>query len=155
MENSLSAWFHWSERNKYSGIRHPGIYIIAISKSNLTGKKFSFRNEIVYVGMTNSLAGLQGRITQFDNTIAAKRLQHGGADRFRYKHRKYSALVKQLFVAYRHFPLSRTGDEPAMLRVMGKVANAEYECLARCVEEMGYLPEFNRKKDSRKFSKSE
>ena len=35
---------------------------------------------------------------------------------------------------------------------MGKICNAEYEVMARCVEKLGKLPEFNRKNESPKFS---
>jgi hypothetical protein len=38
------------------------------------------------------------------------------------------------------------------LRAMGQVCNAEYEVMAWCVEQLGELPEFNRKKESQKFS---
>ena len=151
MEKCFSAWFHWTDRNQYPGIGYPGIYVIAISKKDISGEEFSFRKEVVYVGMTNAVSGLKGRLVQFDNTVARKRLQHGGADRVLFKHQNYPLLAKTLYVALRHFPCSRSDETATAFRVMGKVANAEYQCMARCVEEFG-MPEFNRKKVSLKFS---
>ena len=152
MENSFSSWYHWEDRNAYPGIAFPGIYIVAISDDDIRGHKFSFRDEIVYVGMTNAIAGLRGRLVQFNNTIANKHCQHGGADRFFYKHQDYSALVKKLYVALLHFECKPSAETPVDLREMGRVASAEYECMARCVEELGRFPEFNRKKESKKYS---
>jgi hypothetical protein len=72
MEKNFSPWFHWNDRNDYAGIEYPGIYVVAISRRNIAREPFSFRREIVYVGMTNAVAGLKGRLIQFDNTIAQK-----------------------------------------------------------------------------------
>lgn len=152
MEKTFSPWFRWNDRSQYSGIEYPGIYVVAISRANISGETFSFRKEIIYVGMTNAVAGLKGRLNQFDSTIAQKRLQHGGADRVLYKHQDYTALVKKLYVALRHFRCFPANETPTDLRTMGKVANAEYQCMAQCVEELGALPEFNRKKEALKFS---
>src|SRR5580698_4436373 len=101
MERYFSSWLHWTDRNDYYGIEYPGIYIVAISDKDISDKAFRFRKEIVYVGMTNGVAGLKGRLVQFDNTIAQRRPrpQHGGADRLLHKHRKYGALTCKLYVA--------------------------------------------------------
>ncbi|RUO34880.1 hypothetical protein [Aliidiomarina soli] len=152
MKLTFSPWYHWSSRNEYPGIAFPGIYVVALSEDNLCGKAFSFKDGVIYVGMTNSVAGLRGRLTQFDNTIAQKRCQHGGADRVLYKHQNYPALVKNLYVSLCHETCEPAAETALDLRAMGKVCNAEYEMMARCVEELGQLPEFNRKKESLKFS---
>jgi len=152
MELTLSSWYHWSSRNDYPGISYPGIYVIAMSETDLIGQPFSLKDGVVYVGMSNSLAGLRGRLIQFDNTIAKKRCQHGGADRMLYKHQNYDALVRKLYVSLWHIECSPATESPIDLRAMGKVCNAEYEVMARCVEEFGNLAEFNRKKESPKFS---
>jgi hypothetical protein len=104
--------------------------------------------------MTNAVAGLKGRLVQFDNTIAQRHLDHGGADRVLYKHKDYSALVKKLYVALRHFRCFPGSETPADLRAMEKGANAEYQCMARFVEEFGSLPEFNRKEAAPKHSRT-
>ena len=43
-------------------------------------------------------------------------------------------------------------NEPSDLRKMGQVTKLEYLCLAHFVETFGYLPEFNDKKRSPKYS---
>lgn len=155
MEKYFSQWFRWNERGQYSGIKFPGIYVVAISKDDISKEEFSFRKEIIYVGMSNAVKGLEGRLKRFDNTIRYldKPSQHGGADRVRYKHQNYKVLVKKLYVSFRHFPCFPANETAADLRTMGKVANAEYQCMAQCVEALEKLPEFNRKKESAKYSR--
>jgi hypothetical protein len=152
MENSFSLWYRWDARCEYSGIAYPGIYIVSISNEDISGLPFTFRSDIVYIGMTNAVAGLRGRLVQFDNTIAKKHCQHGGADRFLYKHQDYVTLAKSLYVALRHFECKPARETPSDLRAMGSVVSAEYECMAYCVEKFDRLPEFNRKKESPKYS---
>lgn len=81
-----------------AGVEYPGIYALAFSARNIDGKPFSWRKEIMYIGMTNAIAGLKGRLKQFDNTVSGK-TGHGGADRVRFKHRSYRKLVQNLYVA--------------------------------------------------------
>ena len=152
MESSFSCWYHWTARGEYPGIAYPGIYVVSISSKDISGQAFTFRDEIVYVGMTNAVSGLRGRLTQFDNTVARRHCQHGGADRVLYKHQDYAALAESLYVALRHFKCDPTENTPSDLPAMGRVACTEYECMACCIEKFGRLPEFNRKKDSPKFS---
>lgn len=101
--------------------------------------------------MTNGASGLQGRLKAFDNTIHGKR-GHGGADRFRYKHKTYSKLIKKLFVAGAPFKANVTSNKPKDLIAMGNVAKFEYQCFAQYVENYNKLPEFNDKKLSKKYS---
>ena len=95
----FSDWKKWNERNNIYGGKYPGIYCIAISRSNLNDKKFSWIPQIKYIGMTNSIKGLKGRLDQFNYTIIGKPPLHGGADRFRFEYQNYETLTKQLFVS--------------------------------------------------------
>jgi len=92
----FSRWLPWLDRNQHLGINLPGVYIIARSRVRLTDKAFALRPDIIYIGMTNSVGGLRSRLKEFDNTIAG-RTRHGGADRVRYRFRKYEPLAKQLY----------------------------------------------------------
>jgi len=150
-EECFSKWSKWEERNKAPDIRNPGIYAIAISEKDIAGDHFQWIHEVVYIGMTNSIAGLKGRLKQFDNTIIGKR-GHGGADRVRYKHQDYKKLVNKLFVAIAPFNCDVQSNKPKDLRVMGDVAKFEYDCFAQFVEKFASLPEFNNKKKSKKYS---
>ena len=150
-EEKFSEWFSWDSRENAIDIRSPGVYVCAVSKNNISGEKFSWLPQIIYIGMTNSRAGLKGRLKQFDNTIIGKRGHHGGADRVRYKHQDYQELKKQLYVAVSPFKCDVKSNKPSDLRVMGEVVKFEYDCFAYFVELFEILPEFNNKQ-SPKYS---
>jgi len=147
----FSVWYKWENRNNAKDIKFPGVYIIAISEKNLENQKFEWIKEIKYVGMTNSIKGLKSRLRQFDNTIRGKR-GHGGADRFRYKHQHYDELIDKLYVSVFPFQCDVESNSPKDLRNMGEVAKFEYDCFAKYVELFNELPEFNDKKNSKKYS---
>jgi len=147
----FSNWFKWENRNKAENIKFPGIYILAVSTKNLEGEKFDWLSEVEYVGMTNSVAGLKGRLKQFDNTIIGK-TGHGGADRFRYEYQNYPELVEKLYVSVIPFICDVKSNNPKDLRVMGEVSKFEYDCFAQHVEVHKKLPKFNDKKNSPKYS---
>ena len=150
-ENKFSPWKPWPRRDEALGVEYPGVYALVYSTQNIAGKPFSWRKEVIYVGMTNSISGLKGRLKQFDNTIVGK-TGHGGADRVRYKYRNYNRLVKRLYVAVAPFKCNPESNEPKDLKIMGEVAKFEYLCFAHFVEKYGELPEFNNKKESPKYS---
>ena len=147
----FSIWKKWVNRDKINNINYPGIYAISISLQNIEDKKFSWLAEIKYIGMTNSVSGLKGRLKQFDNTIIGK-TGHGGADRFRYKHQDYKELIEHLYVSVMPFQCNVKSNNPEDLRIMGKVAQFEYDCFAEYVNIFGCLPEFNDKIKSKKYS---
>jgi len=117
-ETKFTAWRPWADRNLSANVASPGVYAIAISARPLTGLRFTWRKEIVYVGMTNSMTELKGRLRQFDMTMAG-RLAHGGADRVRLKHHRYDAFRKRAFVALAPFGCDPTSNSSRDLRIMG------------------------------------
>lgn len=147
----FSRWLRWLDRNQHLGITYPGIYLIAHTHVPLADKAFTWRPDIIYIGMTNSIAGIRSRMQQFDNTLAGK-TGHGGADRVRYKFRKYKPLCQRLYVAVVIFACDVTSASPIDLRRMGDVAQFEYRCLAHFAERFKRVPEFNDKKKAPKFS---
>ncbi|MGR3317909.1 MAG: hypothetical protein ACUZ8O_05460 [Candidatus Anammoxibacter sp.] len=150
-EDRFTNWVKWKARDTLSGIKYPGIYIAAISQNNIDRNQFNWVPEIIYIGMTNSISGLKGRLKQFDNTVNGKS-GHGGADRVLYQHQNYNKLVSQLFVSVSSFECNVKSNKPCDLRIMGEVAKFEYDCFAFFVEKFGQLPEFNNKKQSPKYS---
>jgi len=151
IDKEFSQWIKWKDRNSLNGIKYPGIYCISISEKDLSGQNFEWISKITYVGMTNSKAGLKGRLKQFDNTIIGK-TGHGGADRFRFKYENYQELVDKLYVSVCSFECDVKSNTPKDLRIMGEVAKFEYDCFAEYVEKFGDLPEFNNKSKSPKYS---
>lgn len=150
-EERFSEWFSWINRESAVEIRSPGIYVCAVSNNDISNNQFSWLPEVMYIGMTNSIAGLKGRLKQFDNTIIGKR-GHGGADRVRYKYQDYQELKNKLYVAVAPFKCDVKSNNPRDLRVMGEVTKFEYDCFAHFVELFEILPEFNNKKQSPKYS---
>ena len=151
-EKRFSDWLSWSERRNIPERNCPGVYIAAFSERNLAGKPFTWRKEIIYIGMTNAVGGLIGRLAHFDDTISGKKLRHGGADRVRFKHRKYDILAPRLYVSVASFDCDVKSKLPDDLRTMGKVLEFEFLCFAEYAEKFGRLPEFNDMKVSKKFS---
>lgn len=151
-EKRFSDWLSWNERKQIQGKYCPGVYVVALSERDFEGKPFSWRREIIYIGVTNSVGGLTGRLGNFDDTISGKRCTHGGADRVRFKHRKYHELVPKLYVSVVSFECNVSSKLPDDLRKMGKVVEFEYRCFAQYAEKFGKLPEFNDMKASPKYS---
>lgn len=151
LEAKFSSWTAWSDRGGLAGLKWPGVYAIRVSGARLSGKAFSWHNEICYFGMTNAAGGLKGRLKQFDNTIVGKK-GHGGADRVRLKFQEYEELVGKLYVAVRPFECDVKSCRPSELRIMGEIVKLEYSCLAQFAERFARLPEFNDKKRSLKYS---
>jgi hypothetical protein len=150
MRPQFSPWARWKERHALDRLQFPGVYALAISDEEIAGAAFSWRDVIVYVGMSNARSGLRSRLAQFDNTIRGKE-GHGGRRRVRFKHRDYSALNTRLFVSVWPFECNPESADPSDLRVKGEVAKSEWECLASFTEKFGRLPEFNDKKRSPKL----
>lgn len=150
----FSVWKQWTNRAELHGLEFPGVYVIAICDARLHDKPFAWRREIAYVGMSNAVGGLSARLRQFDLTISGKRVAHGGADRVRQAHEDYGRLVPRLYVATRPVKCNVTSGSVRDLLLMGRVAQFEFQCLARYVEHFGRLPLFNDKARSPKYSAS-
>jgi len=150
---NFSIWTHWQDRNQSDNIKYPGVYVLSYTRNNIFGKRFDWMEDIIYIGMTNSKGGLKSRLQQFENTIARKAKQHGGAERVIYKHSNYNKLVSNLYVSARPFMCDVTSSGVKDLLVMGKVAEFEYICFAEYVKRFKCLPEFNDKKRSPKRKK--
>ena len=149
MAKRFCSWHRWENRSRIPGKEYPGVYAIALSKKDISGQRFSWKSEIIYVGMTNSVGGIKSRLQQFQNTIRGGR-GHGGAYRVRYKHKKYDVLAPTLYVSACYTVCDVTSKKPKDLRRMGEVAKKEYECFAVFVRRFGRLPEFNDMKRSPK-----
>lgn len=154
-KQKFSTWYGWNNRSQIPDLKLPGVYVLAVSSVSLEGRAFSWLQNIIYIGMTNSVPGLASRLRQFEETVRGTRCNHGGADRVRYKHRSFSTLSKKLFVAIAPVRCDVKTNAPTDLRAMGRVAKLEYDCLAEFVERHHHLPEFNDKKRSLKYSLTE
>ncbi len=154
MELKFSRWVLWGERDQLGKdeLRKPGIYALAISPNkNLSGEAFFLIKEISYFGMTNSKAGLKGRLEQFDNSLRDKKGGgHGGAERFRCDYKDGNALAKILYVAVFAFECNTKEPTTEDYLTMGEIAMAEYVAFAKYMEKFQTLPKYNDKKASPK-----
>ncbi|WP_103664990.1 GIY-YIG nuclease family protein [Gracilimonas amylolytica] len=137
-------WKKWDNRELLDGLTFPGVYILAITDQSIGGNEFSWLEEIVYVGMTNSKKGLKSRWYQFDRTIRGY-TGHGGAKRFRYDYSDYKSLKSNLFVSARYFQCNNKiyPPKPEDLIIMGEVAKFEYVCIAEYMKRFGRRPKYN------------
>jgi hypothetical protein len=149
MTKAFSDWESWTNRVALADLAHPGVYALAISSAAISGTAFSWRPEVVYIGMTNSKGGLKSQIQQFDNTIKGG-YGHGGAFRVLFKHADYATLKSKLYVSVCSWDCDVTLNDSANLRIMGEVAKHECVCFSLFVEKFGQLPQFNDKKRSPK-----
>lgn len=150
----FSNWVKFDQRHKLRNTNYPGVYAIAISTRNIAGARFRWVKEISYFGFTNAAGGLRGRLNQFNNTLRDKSGPgHGGAQRFRRRHRDGNALAKKLYVAVCPFKCDVFTNKPADLRIMGDVVRSEYLAFAKYVAIFHRLPEFNDKERSPKQQK--
>lgn len=146
MKNKFSKWIKWTERNELGGINYPGIYAIAKSPKSLHGTQFSWRQNIIYIGMTNSKAGLRGRLRQFEDTINGKS-GHGGALRVIYEHgTRPKNKYLDLYVAILPVIVDVTELSYVNLLKMAEVPRLEYIAWSEYFKANGRLPQFNDKK---------
>ena len=148
----FSQWKPWHARTVIEELNFPGVYALAISTEDISNNDFTWLPQIAYFGMTNAVAGLKGRLKQFDNTMNGKS-GHGGAERFRHDFPLPGQLFSRLYVAVIHFKCNVASNTPADLLTMGEVAKAEYECFAQFAELFGRLPKYNDKRNSPKFGR--
>lgn len=142
MKNGFSDWAKWHNRNRLDRLQYLGVYAVALSDAGIAGTAFTWRPEIIYVGMTNAKGGLKSRLQQFDTTIKGGD-GHGGGHRVRFKHPDYATLAPRLYVSVHPYECDVESNQPGDLRIMGDGAKQEYECFARFVEMFKKLPGFN------------
>ena len=142
-------WTKWDKRNNLDSLKYPGVYVIAYSTDDISENNFGWIEDIVYIGMTNSKKGLKSRLQQFENTISGKYNNHGGAKRVIFKY-DYGSLKKNLYVSVRPFKCDVSSDSVKDLLVMGKVAEYEYICFSKYVEQFKCLPMGNNRNSPKK-----
>ncbi len=141
----FSRWYAWNDRDKFHDRKYPGVYMIAITRNNLGGKKPNFK-DVVYIGMTNSQGGLYSRWGQFFHSIKGNNGHSGGNTIFSALGH-YSKWNKKLFVCGMSIKCNTTKSSrtsPDLIK-MGWVAFLEYEALSKFKKEMGEEPKYNKK----------
>jgi|LSQX01.2.fsa_nt_gb hypothetical protein len=148
---AASNWYKWKNRKTIPNIKEPGVYHIALSGVDISCQPFSMKKEIIYIGVSISDKGVDGRLDQFERAMYGANGIHGGAERVRFKHKNPTAFFENAYVAVLSFPLpTKAKNTPADLRQKGNCLAAEQYAIADYLDIFGRLPEFNDQKKSPK-----
>ncbi|MDG9667068.1 hypothetical protein ONV78_04910 [Hahella sp. CR1] len=129
-ELTFSDWCWWERRAEIGNIRYPGVYMLAISPIDLSGKPVSY-DKVSYIGMTNAQAGLIGRWEQLNRSIHGKAGHSGGNSIFK-KLGNYQTWKGGLDLYVCAMPVVCNVLAPTEkdLRLMGGVCYMEYEAFS-------------------------
>lgn len=141
-ELTFPPWVPWERRGTIPGVRLPGVYLVSISKKDLSGRRPHW-SDVSYIGMTNSLGGLASRWNQFDRAIRGGKGGHSGGNHVFRTLGHPDRWDPSLFVTGMPIQCDVRRSAPADLRQMGLVTYLEYEAFARYREEVGGKPRFN------------
>ena len=133
---------------RQNDLKFLGVYALAYTTKKLEGKKVKI-GDIFYIGMSNSLAGVRGRLKQFIGSINGRQTHSAGMRLFRdYLNRvPFEDHVgdKRLWAIALTFKCNvRKADRQATdLRTMGRVTCLEYYLLAHYRAARNCEPELN------------
>jgi len=150
MSKKNTKWVSWKNRNSIPHRNQPAIYFIAYVDQNIEGQDFTYREEIIYIGMTISKSGLKGRLDQFEKAMYGSEKVHGGAERVRFKYSNAKSFFDNAFVSACIFELSKNGNTADDWRIKGDCVGHEYKSFADYIDQHKKLPEFNDQKRSKK-----
>ena len=113
MRNSnkrFSSWVKWENRNSFSGIMKPGVYLLAHSTNVPSGHPNPLSKKIVYIGETTRQT-LKKRLDQFDKSAFSQKNLHSGGKTYRNTPRnKLLELGKHLLVAIGPYQIPKKED---------------------------------------------
>lgn len=141
----FGQWCHWSEIGQIANLNFPGVYALAITSEHLSGKSMKY-NQVSYIGMSNSLAGIKGRLSQLNRSINGK-FGHSGGRSIRNKYGVYIDWKANLYLYVSICPVICDVSKRSVkdLQLMGAVSYMEYEAFSlfrKKVPKKG-IPEFN------------
>ena len=142
----FSRWALWEERNDLKNISSPGVYMIAITRKRLRGRKALCR-DVDYIGMTNAKNGLYGRLTGFNHAILG-RGGHSGGNSVHDDLGNYNKWRKKLYVCIMprtKIEVDKNHRKPKDIKAMGIVSYLEFAALAEYKKKVGKEPKYNKK----------
>ena len=125
---TFSPWYAWASRDQIDGWRYPGVYLVAITNAQLSGKAPRWA-DVCYIGMSNSKGGLCQRWAQFYNAVRGKK-GHSGGNTIYLHLGHYERWRKKLFVAAMPVACDREQPGPKDFIKMGWVAFLEYKAFS-------------------------
>ncbi|MCG3738005.1 hypothetical protein EXA16_16975 [Vibrio cincinnatiensis] len=143
---TFTKWYYWLDRANIENISFPGIYALAITSEDLTGKEVNLE-KVVYIGMSNSKSGIRGRLNQLNRSINGGS-GHSGGNTIRSQLGWYDKWRDGLDLYVAICPVicdvkKRTLSD---LKLMGAVAYMEYEAFSLFKEKKPKIgkPKFNK-----------
>ena len=140
----FSPWYSWGERNSFPLRLYPGVYLISITERKDLEHQYHSWQDVSYIGMTNSRAGLASRWRQFDRSINGDRGHSGGNTVFE-ELGPHSNWSENLYVAAMAVECNPRRPEADDYRRMGWVTFFEYEAFALFHEKVGGHPRYNKR----------
>jgi hypothetical protein len=132
-----------------SGLRYPGVYLLAYSTRNLNGKRIK-ETDVLYVGMSNAAGGVRSRLRNFRDGIE-KNNSHSAARRFYreyLKNRPWTTAKNRKTFYYVALSVECVSDKGRVaatdLRELGHIACLEFYAVARVREKTGRAPPLNK-----------
>ncbi|WP_445157280.1 hypothetical protein [Halomonas sp. E14] len=125
----FTRWKLWGERFDITDRKYPGVYVIAISDQDLSGKAVKWRN-VVYIGMTKSKGGLSQRWSQLQNSLRGRNGHSGGWAIYKALG-NFDEWNSNLFVAAMPIKCNAADAGPNDLRRLGWIAYLEYEAFSK------------------------
>lgn len=129
-ELAFTKWCYWPDRANLENISFPGIYALAITAEDLTGKEVDFE-KVVYIGMSNSQSGIRGRLNQLNSSINGGS-GHSGGNTIKSQLSCYDKWQDglDLYVAICPVIFDVKERTEANLKLMGAVTYMEYEAFS-------------------------
>ena len=142
----FSNWVKWQDRNGKK-LDCSGVYAISITNKNLANKSFNYK-DVVYIGMSNARGGIRGRLNQFNRSINGGEGHSGGKTIYK-NLGNYKKWRKVLYLYVSTFKVKceviRSKRSAKDLLLMGWVSFLEFEALAKCKQQVGTEPKYNKK----------
>ncbi|WP_122033190.1 hypothetical protein [Aliivibrio sp. EL58] len=142
-ELKFGQWVYWADRDAIDNISFPGIYVLAITSEDLTNKPVEY-SQVVYIGMSNSLSGVKGRLYQLNRSITGLS-GHSGGNSIRKYHGVYDFWEDNLDLYVAVCPVICNVAKRSIkdLKLMGAVSYMEYEAFSLFKK---YCPKQNKPK---------
>jgi len=144
---NFSKWVHINNKDELLQHGHncPGIYAIAYTNDNISGKAFDYIEDIIYFGMSRSKLGLKGRLYQFFSALNGKGHQHSAAKRIQHTlSMENNNWIEKIYISIMPCIYCDVNSYSARdLLFIGDIAKEEYVCFSKYVERYNKMPRFN------------
>lgn len=140
----FQKWVKWEDRKSLLNLEAPGVYCIAKTNEDISGKDFSFTKDIIYFGESRCLSN---RLHQFNRVLSGADKGHSGARTFmgKFSSTKGKNLLSILYVTI--MPIGK-GKASGLISEdwcrRGDARKLELYCIAEYLSKYSHIPECNK-----------